>query len=115
MRKTQKKIIWCVGILEKVILRWRRKGSGLRGFKPEAHTNNACNTVSNEDDYNFLKETRKQAEVRLKKALDRVKSMIQYPEGREQYHRLLKVVEQIQKTKVPHHLCLIILSFHFYT
>lgn len=91
-----------MGILEKVILRWRRKGSGLRGFRSEARTD-VCrmqDTSSNEDDYDFLKEGRKQTEERLKKALARVKSMVQYPEARDQYSRLLNVVAEIQETKV---------------
>ncbi|KAB1210236.1 Calmodulin-binding transcription activator 3 [Morella rubra] len=102
VRKNYKKITWSVGILEKVILRWRRKGSGLRGFRSEARTD-VCrmqDTSSNEDDYDFLKEGRKQTEERLKKALARVKSMVQYPEARDQYSRLLNVVAEIQETKV---------------
>ena len=102
MRKNYKKITWSVGILEKVILRWRRKGSGLRGFKPEAITEGGmqATTSSNEDDYDFLKKGRKQTEERLQKALARVKSMVQYPEARDQYRRLLNVVADIQETKV---------------
>ncbi|XP_047325089.1 calmodulin-binding transcription activator 3-like isoform X2 [Impatiens glandulifera] len=101
VRKNYKKITWSVGILEKVILRWRRKGSGLRGFKREAiieANNNAC-IPSSEDDDDFLKEGRKQTEERLQKALCRVKSMIQYPEARDQYSRLLNVVSEMQETK----------------
>lgn len=83
-------------------MRWRRKGSGLRGFKSEALTEGSRiqDTSSKEDDYDFLKEGRKQTEERLQKALARVKSMVQYPEGREQYSRLLNVVAEIQETKV---------------
>ncbi|GKV44671.1 hypothetical protein SLEP1_g51834 [Rubroshorea leprosula] len=55
---------------------------------------------SKDDDYNFLKEGRKQAENRIKKELAKVKSMVQYPEGREQYRRLLNVVTEIQEKKV---------------
>ncbi|KAA8530848.1 hypothetical protein F0562_005528 [Nyssa sinensis] len=100
VRKNYKNLIWSVGILEKVILRWRRKGSGLRGFKPEALTEGSMQkTISNEDDYDFLKEGRKQSEERLQKALARVKSMVQYPEARDQYRRLLNVVTEIQETK----------------
>ncbi|KAM7513614.1 hypothetical protein LguiA_003197 [Lonicera macranthoides] len=101
VRKNYKKITWSVGILEKVILRWRRKGSGLRGFKPEAITEGGMQstTSSNEDEYDFLKEGRKQTEERLQKALARVKSMVQYPEARDQYRRLLNVVTDIQETK----------------
>ncbi|KAL0289974.1 UNVERIFIED_CONTAM: Calmodulin-binding transcription activator 3 [Sesamum angustifolium] len=52
-----------------------------------------------EDDYDFLKEGRKQTEERLQKALARVKSMVQYPEARDQYRRLLNVVSEMQETK----------------
>lgn len=103
VRKNYRKITWSVGIVEKVILRWRRKGSGLRGFKQEALAQGSSkqDTSSTEDEYDFLKEGRKQTEERLQKALARVKSMVQYPEARDQYRRLLNVVTEIQGTKVP--------------
>ncbi|XP_027920339.1 calmodulin-binding transcription activator 3 isoform X2 [Vigna unguiculata] len=104
VRKNCGKIIWSVGILEKVILRWRRKGSGLRGFKSEANSEVTMiqDVTSPEDDYDVLKEGRKQTEQRLQKALARVKSMIQYPEARDQYHRVLNVVTEIQENQVKH-------------
>ncbi|MQM06753.1 hypothetical protein Taro_039582 [Colocasia esculenta] len=102
VRKHYKKIVWTVGIVEKAILRWRRKGSGLRGFRserlieaPAVHQED-----KREDDYDFLKEGRKQTEVRLEKALARVKSMVQYPEARDQYRRLLTNVDEFQESKV---------------
>ncbi|XP_039018246.1 calmodulin-binding transcription activator 2-like [Hibiscus syriacus] len=101
VRKQYRTIIWSVGILEKVILRWRRKGSGLRGFRRDAITKEPdpqC-TLSKEDDYDFLKEGRKQTEERLQKALTRVKSMAQNPEGRGQYRRLLTLVQGIRETQ----------------
>ncbi|KAJ4950273.1 hypothetical protein NE237_027105 [Protea cynaroides] len=99
VRKHFRKIIWSVGIVEKVILRWRRKGSGLRGFRSEALIEAPKSGPSKEDDYDFLKEGRKQTEERLQKALARVKSMVQYPEARDQYRRLLTVVTEFQETK----------------
>lgn len=91
-----------MGILEKVILRWRRKGSGLRGFRPDALNKvpSQQNDSQKEDDYDFLKEGRKQKEEKIQKALSRVKSMVQYPEARAQYRRLLNVVEDFRQTKV---------------
>lgn len=91
-----------MGIVEKVILRWRRKGSGLRGFKSETRIEgpNMQTSSSKDDDYDFLKEGRKQTEERLQKALARVKSMVQYPEARDQYRRLLNVVAEFKETKV---------------
>ncbi|KAI3824465.1 hypothetical protein L1987_05925 [Smallanthus sonchifolius] len=100
VRKNYKKIVWSVGILDKVILRWRRKGSGLRGFKPEAIAEAAKeDKPSKEEDDDFFKEGRKQTEQRLQKALARVKSMVQYPEARDQYRRLLNVVNDMQESK----------------
>ncbi|KAF2572663.1 hypothetical protein F2Q70_00000566, partial [Brassica cretica] len=103
VRKQYRAIIWSVGLLEKIILRWRRKGSGLRGFKRDAVTKApepVCAAPAQEDDYDFLKEGRKQTEERLQKALTRVKSMAQYPEARAQYRRLLTVVEGIRENEV---------------
>ncbi|PIN11877.1 hypothetical protein CDL12_15515 [Handroanthus impetiginosus] len=104
VRKNYKKIIWSVGILDKVILRWRRKGRGLSGFKPEAlgTGTSMVDAETNEDDYDFLKEGRKQSEARLSKALDRVRSMVRYPEARDQYHRLLNVVSEMQEKKAAY-------------
>ncbi|CAA0807333.1 Calmodulin-binding transcription activator 2 [Striga hermonthica] len=101
VRKKYKTIIWSVGILEKVILRWRRKGSGLRGFRFDAvpKVPNTQDTYSQEDDYDFLKEGRKQTEKRMQNALARVKSMTQYPEARAQYRRLLTAAKDFRETK----------------
>ncbi|CAN8236900.1 unnamed protein product [Cochlearia groenlandica] len=109
VRKKYRPIIWSVGVVEKIILRWRRKGSGLRGFKgntiakpvepePSASVQESP-TIPQEDDYDFLKEGRKQTEERLQKALTRVKSMVQYPEARDQYRRLLTVVEGFRENE----------------
>ncbi|XP_022740214.1 calmodulin-binding transcription activator 3-like [Durio zibethinus] len=98
VRKNYRKIVWSVGIVEKVILRWRRKRSGLRGFKPETVTEGpSILAISKEDDYDFLKKGRKQTEERLQKALARVKSMAQNPAGRDQYSRMKNVVTEIQE------------------
>ncbi|KDP27353.1 hypothetical protein JCGZ_20177 [Jatropha curcas] len=125
VRKQYRTIIWSVGILEKVILRWRRKGSGLRGFRRDAvkETNvqplasqpsssqPLCSQPlssqplpsqplpSKEDDYDFLKEGRKQNEERQQKALTRVKSMYHSAEGQAQYRRLLTYFEKLRETK----------------
>ncbi|VVB03842.1 unnamed protein product [Arabis nemorensis] len=100
VRKNYRKIIWSVGILEKVILRWRRKGAGLRGFKSDALVDKMKDGTEKEEDDDFFKQGRKQTEERLQKALARVKSMVQYPEARDQYRRLLNVVNDIQESKV---------------
>lgn len=100
VRKRYKNWVWTVGIVEKAILRWRRKGSGLRGFRAEGLPEGPSmqTETSKEDDYDFLKEGRKQAEKRMEKALARVKSMVQYPEARDQYSRLLNDVSELQES-----------------
>ncbi|CAD6209959.1 unnamed protein product [Miscanthus lutarioriparius] len=107
VRKHYRKIIWSVGIVEKVILRWRRKGAGLRGFRStegamEGNSSSSSSLIQNkpaEDDYDFLQQGRKQTEERLQKALARVKSMAQYPDARDQYRRILTVVTKIQESQ----------------
>lgn len=98
VRKNYKKIVWSVGIVEKAILRWRRKGRGLRGFYQVTPLQNKNEyTVSNSDgDSDFLKVGRKQTEAGLEKALARVQSMVKSPEARDQYRRLL---DSFQKAK----------------
>jgi len=108
VRKHYRKIIWSVGIVEKVILRWRRKGAGLRGFRPTEGAVEGTSSSHNyliqnkpaQEDYDFLQQGRKQTEERLQKALARVKSMVQYPDARDQYQRILTVVTRLQESQV---------------
>ncbi|TVU37808.1 hypothetical protein EJB05_11144 [Eragrostis curvula] len=107
VRKSFRKIVWSVGIVEKVILRWRRKGRGLRGFQAEKllegpsqiQPAGVVQPAKVEDEYDFLKDGRKQAERRLQIALDRVHSMTRYPEATEQYHRLRNRVHELQESQ----------------
>ncbi|KAL0286661.1 UNVERIFIED_CONTAM: Calmodulin-binding transcription activator 3 [Sesamum calycinum] len=47
----------------------------------------------------FPKEGREKTVERLQKDVARLKSMVQYPEARDQYCRLLNVVSEMQETK----------------
>lgn len=96
VRKQYKKVVWSVGIVEKAILRWRRKRVGLRGFRAEA-TIADSETQGQSDEYDFLRAGRKQTVAGVEKALARVQSMVRYPEARDQYRRL---VTNFQKFKV---------------
>ncbi|XP_027921884.1 calmodulin-binding transcription activator 2-like isoform X3 [Vigna unguiculata] len=80
VRKQYKKFVWSVSIVEKAILRWRRKGAGLRGFRGGQPVGI--------DEYDFLSVGRRQKSDDVKKALDRVKSMVRNPDARDQYMRL---------------------------
>ena len=65
---------------------------------------------SSEDDYDFLKEGRKQTEERLQRARATVKSMAQSAEARDQYRRLLNVLTDIQGSMVRYYYFDILLS-----
>jgi predicted phosphohydrolase len=74
----------------------------LRGFQPEKQIEapSQIQPAEEEDEYDYLKDGRKQAEGRLQRSLDRVKSMTHYPEAREQYSRLQACVTELQESKV---------------
>lgn len=104
VRKQYKKLVWSVSILEKVILRWRRKGAGLRGFRAEKAVEEASEDIKSGDEYEFLRIGRKQKRAGVEKALARVKSMAHHPEACEQYMRLVSKFEKVE----------VILHFHYY-
>jgi len=84
-RKKYEVICWAVGVLEKAVLRWRRKEGGLRGFKPETE----C-IDEDEDDEDIIRVYRKKkVNVAIDEAVSRVLTMVECPEAREQYHRVL--------------------------
>ena len=66
----------------KVILRWRRKRTGLRGFKFKFLTakSESEGQYSDEDDYDFFKERRKQVEGNATKSI--IQSEIDGPKSR---------------------------------
>ncbi|KAG6592965.1 Calmodulin-binding transcription activator 4, partial [Cucurbita argyrosperma subsp. sororia] len=85
VRKHYRIICWAVGILDKVVLRWRRKGVGLRGFRSDIES-----IDENEDD-DIIKVFRKEkVEVTIDEAVSRVRSMVNSLDARQQYHRTLK-------------------------
>ncbi|EEF47452.1 calmodulin-binding transcription activator (camta), plants, putative [Ricinus communis] len=85
VRKHYKVICWAVGILDKVVLRWRRKGVGLRGFRNETEH------VDESEDEDILKVFRKQkVDGAIDEAVSRVLSMVDSPDARQQYHRMLE-------------------------
>lgn len=103
VRKQYKKVVWSVGIVEKAILRWRRKGSGLRGFRLEKPIGNAVPEVGKTDEYDYLRVGRRQKFAGVEKALARVQSMVRHPEARDQYMRLVSKFDNLQ---VINFLCL---------
>lgn len=75
------------------MLRWRRKGAGLRGFRQEMD-------VHEHEDEDILKVFRKQkVDVEIEKAVSRVLSMVDSPDARDQYHRMLEKYRQAKVNK----------------
>ncbi|XP_073013041.1 calmodulin-binding transcription activator 4 isoform X3 [Typha latifolia] len=86
--QVRKKLLWTVSVVEKAILRWRRRGVGLRGFRAEPEM------VEEEDD-DIAKVFRKQkVDETLDAALSRVLSMVDSPDARQQYRRMLERYRQ---------------------
>lgn len=94
VRKHYKVIRWAVGVLEKVVLRWGRRGVGLRGFR---HESAFVGDIEGED---IVKVFRKQkVNVAIDEAVSRVLSMVESPDARQQYHRMLEKHCQAQVRK----------------
>lgn len=95
VRKSYQVICWAVGILDKVVLRWRRKGVGLRGFRNETET------IVKTEDEDILKVFRKEkVDVAIDEAVSRVMSMVPSPEARQQYHRVLERYRQAKVSRL---------------
>ncbi|XVF43686.1 hypothetical protein PTKIN_Ptkin02bG0060500 [Pterospermum kingtungense] len=91
VRKNYKVICWAVGILDKVVLRWRRKGVGLRGFRNEPEPE----PIDESEDEDILKVFRKQkVDAAVDEAVSRVLSMVDSPDARQQYRRMLEKYRQ---------------------
>ncbi|KVH97835.1 Ankyrin repeat-containing protein [Cynara cardunculus var. scolymus] len=86
-RKNYEAICWAVGIVEKIVLRWYRKGVGLRGFH--------LDSIDENGDEDIIKVFRKQnVDVALSEAVSRVLSMVNSPPARRQYGRMLQKYQQ---------------------
>ncbi|KAG1363497.1 calmodulin-binding transcription activator 4 [Cocos nucifera] len=86
------KLLLTVSILEKIILRWSRRGVGLRRFRAEAES------IDEEEEADILEIFRKKkVYAALDEAVSRVLSMVDSPEAQQQYRRML---ERYSKAKV---------------
>jgi len=88
-RKKYKELIRSVGVLEKVMLRWYRKGVGLRGF------NSGAMPVDEEVEEDVAKVFRKlRVETAIDEAVSRVSCIIGSPKAMQQYRRILQRYQQ---------------------
>lgn len=75
-----------------MVLRWRRKGAGLRGFRAEPEMEHE------EEDEDITKIfRRKKVDAAVDEAVSRVLSMVDSPDSRQQYRRML---ERYREAKV---------------
>ncbi|KAI3698548.1 hypothetical protein L2E82_42179 [Cichorium intybus] len=95
VRKSYKVICWAVGMVEKIILRWRRKGAGLRGFRQVESIDEGED--ENEDVVKAFR--REKVDVAIGEAVSRVLSMVDSQPARQQYHRML---ENHRQAKAEH-------------
>lgn len=102
VRKKYIDILWTVGVAEKAILRWRRKGCGLRGFHHESDAMDDTEQDDDEDD-DILKAFRKiKVDETIKSAVSRVMSMLDFPEAQTQYRRVFDNYLQFKVGKKNH-------------
>ncbi|KAL9225137.1 hypothetical protein vseg_001093 [Gypsophila vaccaria] len=98
VRRQYRKICWSVGVLEKAILRWRLKRKGLRGLEvqiKEEPIQDRSPESDNEED--FYRASRKQAEVRVEKAVVRVQAMFRSRQAQQEYRRMKLAHAQAQQ------------------
>lgn len=68
VRKQYKRVVWSVGIIEKAILRWRRKRTGLRWFQLQKTLGDVKLETEKAEEYDFLQISRKQKFAGVEKA-----------------------------------------------
>lgn len=76
--------------MEKVVLRWRRGGVGLRGFRNESES---IDGIEDKDE-DIVTVFRKQKIVSIDEAVARVLSMVTSSDARQQYRRMLDKYRQ---------------------
>ncbi|KQK11272.1 calmodulin-binding transcription activator 4 isoform X2 [Brachypodium distachyon] len=88
-RKKYKELLQSVGILEKVMLRWFRKGVGLRGF------NTTAMPIDEDEGEDIARVFRKErVETAVNEAVLRVSAIVGSPLARLQYRRMLEIHQQ---------------------
>ncbi|KAM3334920.1 hypothetical protein ACQJBY_029378 [Aegilops geniculata] len=93
-RNKYKEFLQSVGILEKIMLRWFRKGVGLRGI------NSRAMPIDQDEEEDIVKVFRKErVETAVSEAVSRVSAIVGCPVARLDYRRML---EMHQQAKIGH-------------
>ncbi|TVU39074.1 hypothetical protein EJB05_12477 [Eragrostis curvula] len=99
VRRQYRKVIWSVGVVEKAILRWRKKRKGLRGIATGmavAMTTDAEPASTAEEDYYQI--GRQQAEDRFNRSVVRVQALFRSYRAQQEYRRM-KVAHEEAKVE----------------
>ncbi|CAM0905908.1 unnamed protein product [Alopecurus aequalis] len=89
VRRQYRKVIWSVGVVEKAILRWRKKRKGLRGIgngMPVEMTVDVEAASTAEEDY--FQASRQQAEDRFNRSVVRVQALFRCHRAQHEYRRM---------------------------
>uniref|UniRef100_A0ACD5WK41 Uncharacterized protein n=2 Tax=Avena sativa TaxID=4498 RepID=A0ACD5WK41_AVESA len=88
-RNKYKELLQSVCILEKVMLRWFRKGVGLRGFNTRAMP------IDKDEEEDIVRVFRKErVETAVNEAVSRVSAIVGCPVARLEYRRMLEIHQQ---------------------
>ncbi|KAM6565817.1 hypothetical protein CsatA_024945 [Cannabis sativa] len=93
VRKQYRKILWSVGVLEKLVLRWRLKRKGFRGLQVAPVEEQGRESDTEED---FYKASQKQAGERVGRSMVQVKNMFASTKAQEEYHRMKVAHNQVK-------------------
>lgn len=99
VRRQYRKVLWSVGVVEKAILRWRKKRKGLRGIAtgmPVAMATDAEAASTAEEDYYQV--GRQQAEDRFNRSVVRVQALFRSHRAQQEYRRM-KVAHEEAKVE----------------
>ena len=100
MRRQYRKVLWSVGVVEKAILRWRKKRKGLRGIATgmpvEMATDAEAASTAEEDYYQV---GRQQAEDRFNRSVVRVQALFRSHRAQQEYRRM-KVAHEEAKVRI---------------
>ncbi|KAI3826042.1 hypothetical protein L1987_00084 [Smallanthus sonchifolius] len=88
VRRQYTKILWSIGVLEKVILRWRQKRKGLRGLQVDNKNAEKDKNQENNGEEEFFHASRKQAEERVERSVVRVQAMFRSKKAQEEYRKM---------------------------
>ena len=89
VRRQYRKVIWSVGVVEKAILRWRKKRKGLRGIANGMPVEMTVDVeAASTAEEGFFQASRQQAEDRFNRSVVRVQALFRCHRAQHEYRRM---------------------------